>query len=85
MIVKIIDKNNDGTTNHIFFEGDRIYKGYMDTDAPITEGLRFINKKINKSEIRLLICKNEEIIHTIYTNETVYLLNENGKTIERLY
>lgn len=84
MIVKIIYKKQDSTDAIVFFEGDRIYKEYLDNGSVENNSLLFINSNSNKKEFCLFICKDEKTINTIYTNETVYLLNNEGKTIERL-
>lgn len=84
MIVKIIYRDT-GCNSEVFFEGERIYKDYHISieDRKKNKGLEFIgDKKIPM--IRIMICEKDEIKQIIYTNEIVYLLNNNGKTIERL-
>lgn len=84
MIVKIIYKKHNQTPAVVFFEGDRVYKEYIDNYSEMDIPLYFINDKSNKKEFCLFICKGERFLYKISTNETVYLLNDEGKTIERL-
>ena len=83
MIVKICYKKQDETPAVVFFEGDRIYKEYIE-DSSLSNALFFINEKSNKKEFYIFVCRYNELINTIVTNETVYLLNNEGKTIERI-
>lgn len=84
MIVKIIYRDT-GCNSEVFFEGEKVYKDYhtSEDDKRKNQGLELINNEKTPT-IRIMLCENDEIKQTIYTNEIVYLLNNNGKTIERL-
>ncbi len=85
MIVKIIYRDR-GLNNEVFYEGTKIYKDYHTSsiDRTKNQGLEFINPEIEAPVVRIMVCRGDVIEYTVYTNERVYLLNENGKTIERL-
>lgn len=87
MIVKI--KNNDGTWD--YFEGDNIQQfAYGDNHGKTTPEhksdmlyRRNPNTPTNDG-IVLCIQKENKIIARINTNQTAYLMNSAGKTVDKL-
>lgn len=84
MIVKI--KNEDGTWN--YFEGDNIQQdGYFDGTCPEHRSDMLYNIS-DKSELEgtIIFCiqKDNKIVARVHTNRPTYLLNDNGKTIDKL-
>jgi hypothetical protein len=84
MIVKI--KNKDGTWN--YFEGDNIQQdGYFDGKSPEHKSdmlYCFSDKSELEGTIVLCIQKDNKIVARIHTNAPTYIINENGKTIDKL-
>ncbi len=84
MIVKI--KNKDGTWN--YFEGDNVQQdGYFNKKCPEHKpDMLYSYNDESEIEGRIVICiqKNNKVIARIQTNAPTYLLNDNGKTIDKL-
>jgi len=87
MIVKI--KNTDETWN--YFEGDNIQQfGYGDSYGKTTpehkSDMVYCRNTDNKTGDGIVLCiqKENKIIARINTNQPTYLMNDVGKTIDKL-
>ncbi len=84
MILKI--KNIDNTWN--YFEGDNVQQdGYFDKKCPEAQPdmlCSISDKSEFEGTLVLRIQKEHKIVATIHTNMPTYLLNDNGKTIDKL-
>lgn len=88
MLVKI--KNTDETWN--YFEGDSIIphvygnkEGTGTVAAHCDDTLYCINpNKEGNIVISFYMTKDKKVVHRVNTNQPTYLLNDNGKTIDKL-
>jgi hypothetical protein len=84
MILKI--KNTDSTWD--YFEGDNIQQdGYFHDKIPEHKSdmlYRISDKSEFEGTIVLCIQKENKVIARVHTNMPTYLLNDNGKTIDKL-
>jgi len=82
MIVKV--KREDGYWS--YFEGDSVIINKIEKDDTIREEtIYFTNlEKGGIKYIGLYITKEKKVINRLVTNLPTYLLNDNGKTIDKL-
>ncbi len=80
MIVKI--KNFDGSWN--YYEGDSIDQEIMTANSDCPSTAIWITVPGGGKQISICIEKERKVIYRIITNRPTYLLNDNGKTIDKL-
>lgn len=91
MIVKIKNEENCWS----YFEGDSIVQhtyGNSEGNGTVAEHrddtIYFIDRDIIKEKgnlvISFYITKDKKVINRVNTNQPTYLLNDNGKTIDKL-
>ena len=83
MIIKI--KNEESCWS--YFEGDNIMQHYYKDRNPLhnEETLYLMDtEKQTKEFISLCIQKDNKVVARVNTNRCTYLMNDNGKTIDKL-
>ena len=82
MIVKV--KREDGYWS--YFEGDSVIIHKIKNDDSIREETLYFTdiEKGSTKYISLYITKEKKVINRLVTNLPTYLLNDNGKTIDKL-
>jgi hypothetical protein len=85
MIVKVESQSGWGVfeANHVeYFEDKKINCDYPSTMCPTS----YYGKKIPDDYLVkvVLLYKNDQLIQRIIATQTIYLLNDEGKTIERI-
>jgi len=83
MIVKILDKNN-----YVYLEGIRVYRKTLkreELDKFMEGSLELIDDDISNDRfLRILLFNCNKESECVVTNLTTFLMNDNGKTIEKL-
>ena len=88
MIVKV----KSGNWEWSYFEGDQVIQHKVNTLAKgsYDETISFIKpfaentKDEHKLYLSLCICKEKRVVSRILTNRATYLMNDQGKTVDKL-
>jgi len=97
MIVKIKNDNKKPTQNWVYCDGDTIVptKGKSTPRSLVdiysndtlfllcTTGIDFEKDEINY--LHLNVSKNNQVVKRIVTNQRTYLMNDDGKTVDKLF
>lgn len=82
MIVKIKNEENCWS----FFEGDSIIIHKSKKDDTIQPETLYLTNREKGSTVYLSICikKEKKVINRLFTNLSTYLMNDAGKTVDKL-